>query len=52
MAAQNIARNIDTDITQAHAAVAHFAHHQFLWYTSLVHCTNQSILFIVNDDNA
>ena len=28
------------------------AHPQFFLYTSLVHCTNQSILFNVNDDNA
>jgi hypothetical protein len=29
IAAQNIARNDDTDITHAHAAVTHLAHHQF-----------------------
>ncbi len=52
IATQNIARNADTHINHAHATTAHPAHHPLFLYTCLVHCTNKSILLIVNDCNA
>ena len=52
IATQNIAKNEDTHINHAHATTAHQAHPQLFLYTCLVHCTNRSILLIVNDCNA